>query len=154
MTGLLQLLPKGWRQTLPEEQQDWVGRALFTRGRDGRPVLTSELRLWWFPPGDRPLYTQPPASPHAFFQCRFFLWAPYKMWAYRLVCPACGQRLTGAGLYKTVRRVLDMNSWYFMGTEYLECCSCRRKYSAWAQDILDQLDLAHREQFPAVLTYK
>ncbi|KAM9341602.1 uncharacterized protein ABDE67_015265 [Symphorus nematophorus] len=148
------LLPKGWRQTLPEEQQDWVGRALFTRGAGGQPVLTGELRLWWFPPGDRPLYTQPPTSFHAFYQCRFFLWAPYRMWAYRLACPTCGHRLTGAGLYKTIRRVLDMNVLYFMGTEYLECCSCHRKYAAWAQDILGQLDLAHQESFPAVLTYK
>ncbi|XP_044025644.1 uncharacterized protein LOC122863319 [Siniperca chuatsi] len=149
-----QLLPKSWRMTLPEEQQDWLGRALFTRGTGGQPVLTADLRLWWFPPGDRPLYTQPPATAHAFFHSRFFLWVPYRMWAYKLVCPTCGRKLTGAGLYKTVRRVLDMSSWYFMGTEYLECCSCHRKYAAWAQDILGQLDLAHQERFPAVLTYK
>ncbi|CAJ1069327.1 hypothetical protein MATL_G00263900 [Xyrichtys novacula] len=149
-----QLLPEGWRQTLPEEQHEWLGQALFTRGARGQPVLTTDLRLWWYPPGDRPLYTQPPASSHEFFQSRFFLWLPYKMWAYRLVCPVCRRQLTGAGLYRTVRRVLDMSSWYFMGTEYLECCSCHRKYVAWAQDILEQLDLAHRERFPAVLTYK
>lgn len=150
---MLQLLP-GWRRTLPQEQQDWLDLALFSRGVSGQPVLTTELRLWWFPPGDLPLYTQPPASAHAFFQSRFFLWAPYRMWTYKLVCPTCGRKLTGAGLYKTVRRVLDLSSWYFMGTEYLECSSCRRKYAAWAHDILDQLDLAHQEQFPAVLTYK
>ncbi|XP_034440815.1 uncharacterized protein LOC117761228 [Hippoglossus hippoglossus] len=74
------------------------------------------------------------------------------MWAYRLTCPNCGNQLTGAGLYKTVRRVLDIDGWYFMGTEYLECGSCKRKYSAWAQDIIRQLDLAHQEKFPAVLT--
>ena len=60
------------------EQQEWLGRALFTRGPSGKPVLTSNLRLWWEPPGARLLYTQPPASAHAFFQSRFFLWMPYK----------------------------------------------------------------------------
>ncbi|CAB1445511.1 unnamed protein product [Pleuronectes platessa] len=38
-----QLLPKGWRQTLPEEQHEWLGRALFTAGTGKHPVLTSEL---------------------------------------------------------------------------------------------------------------
>ncbi|CAB1416163.1 unnamed protein product [Pleuronectes platessa] len=148
-----QLLPEGWRQTLPEEQQDWVGQALFTRGADNQPVLTSELALWWNPPEEQPIYTEPPPA-HVFFQCRFFLWAPYQMWACKLTCPNCGCKLTAAGLYKTVRRVLDLDSWYFMGTELLECGSCKRKYAAWAQDILGQVDMAHRSLFPAVLTYK
>ena len=60
----------------------------------------------------------------------------------------------GAGLYKTVRRVCDRNGWYFMATEYMECSSCHKKVVSWSQGILDQLDIAHREQFPAVLTYK
>ncbi|KAK0132914.1 hypothetical protein N1851_031722 [Merluccius polli] len=154
--GGAQLLPRGWRQTLPEEQHDWVGRALFRRAANGQAVLVSQLRLWWHPPGARPLYTQPPATSHAFYQSPFFLWAPYRMWAYHLRCPAvaCGGKLAGAGLYKTARRVLDRSCWYFMGTEYLECSSCHKKVPAWSQDILRQLDIAHREQFPAVLTYK
>ncbi|KAK0151968.1 hypothetical protein N1851_006667 [Merluccius polli] len=151
-----QLLPRGWRLTLPEEQHDWVGRALFRRAANGQVVLVSQLRLWWHPPGARPLYTQPPATSHPFFQRPFFLWAPYRMWAYHLRCPtvACGGKLAGAGLYKTVRRVLDRSCWYFMGTEYLECSSCHKKVPGWSQDILRQLDIAHREQFPAVPTYK
>ncbi|XP_028451543.1 uncharacterized protein LOC114566902 [Perca flavescens] len=78
------------------------------------------------------------------------------MWTYRLRCPvaACGGKLAGAGLYKTVRRVLDRSGWYFMGTEYLECSSCHKRVPGWSQDILEQLDIAHREEFPAVLTYK
>ncbi|XP_028995372.1 uncharacterized protein LOC114848792 [Betta splendens] len=149
-----ELLPHSWRQTLPEEQQDWVGRALFTRNARGQRVLTTDLRLWWYPPGARPLYTQTPASSHAFFQRPFFLWMPYRMWACRLVCPSCDTKLTGAGLYKTVRRVLDRDGWYFMGTEYLECRSCGKKMAAWVPDIINQLDPGHRNQFPAVLTYK
>ncbi|CAL8333455.1 unnamed protein product [Merluccius merluccius] len=101
-----ELLPRGWRLTLPEEQHDWVGRALFRRAANGQVVLASQLRLWWHPPGARPLYTQPPATSHPFFQRPFFLWAPYRMWAYHLGCPtvACGGKLAGAGLYKTHTR--------------------------------------------------
>nr|XP_043909248.1 uncharacterized protein LOC122786817 [Solea senegalensis] len=150
-----ELLPVSWRQTLPEEQQEWVGRALFQREPSSRKVvLTSPLKLWWHPPGAQPLYTQPPANAHAFFQRPFFLWMPYRMWAYRLKCPADGRKLMGAGLYKTVRRVLDRSGWYFMATECLECPACHKKIVSWSRDILDQLDVAHREQFPAVLTYK
>lgn len=100
-----------------------------------RPVRHWELRLWWYPPGARLLYTQAPASAHAFFQRPFFLWMPYRMWAFPLKCPACGSTLTGAGLYNTVRRVLDKDEWYFMATEYLECCSCGKKVVSWSHYI-------------------
>ncbi|XP_030196810.1 uncharacterized protein LOC115531596 [Gadus morhua] len=150
-----ELLPLSWRKTLPEEQQEWVGRALFHRDpSSGKAVLTTPPRLWWYPPGARLLYTQPPATAHAFFQRPFFLWLPYRMWAYHLKCPADGGKLMGAGLYKTVRRVLDRSGWYYMATECLQCPSCGKKVAGWSQDILEQLDVAHREQFPAVLTYK
>ncbi|XP_053730492.1 uncharacterized protein LOC128764612 [Synchiropus splendidus] len=152
--GGAQLLPRGWRATLPEEQQDWVGRALFRRTGGGQSVLTTDLRLWWYPPGPRLVYTQPPATSHPFFQQPFFLWMPYRMWAYPLKCPTCKSSLRAAGLYKTVRRVLDRSRWYFMGTEYLECHGCRKKVAGWSQAILEQLDLSHRREFPAVLTYR
>ncbi|KAK0140606.1 hypothetical protein N1851_022420 [Merluccius polli] len=40
------------------------------------------------------------------------------------------------------------------GAECLQCPSCGKKVAGWSQDILEQLNVAHREQFPAVLTYK
>ncbi len=66
------------------------------------------------------------------------------MWLFPLacVCPDCGKhRLTAAGLYSTVRKVLDINGWYDLATEYLECKRCKKKYPAWSEDILGQLDL-------------
>ena len=95
-----------------------------------------------------------PATAHPFLQRPFFLWLPYRTWAYHFRCPACEGKLAGAGWYKTVRRVCDRNGWYFMATEYMECSSCHKKVVSWSQGILDQLDIAHLEQFPAVLTYK
>ncbi|KAL6473055.1 hypothetical protein MHYP_G00192430 [Metynnis hypsauchen] len=62
--------------------------------------------------------------------------------------------VSASGLYKTVRRVLDIDGWYFMATEYLECHRCRKKVAGWSLDILEQLDPAHRAMFPAILTYR
>ncbi|KAJ4941723.1 hypothetical protein JOQ06_011598 [Pogonophryne albipinna] len=148
------LLPAAWRSSLPAEQHEWVSRALFVADRAGRPVLSPELQLWHHPPGPRLVYSQQPSFPDAFFQRPFFLWAPYKMWTYHLKCPNCAHKLTGGGLYKTVRRVLDLDGWYYMGTEYLECSSCTKKCASWSESIRSQLDLDHQLLFPAVLTYR
>lgn len=153
------LLPEGWKHTLPKELHLWVSKTLFIRDASGKLTLTEPLQLWWSPPGPQLLYAQPPPLPDPFFQSRLFLWMPSRMWAYRLVCtkPNCrrlGNYLRPCGLHNTVRRVLDMSGWYFIATEYLECSSCKKKVAGWSQDILDQLDLIHREKFPAVLTYR
>ncbi|XP_048848221.1 uncharacterized protein LOC125718410 isoform X2 [Brienomyrus brachyistius] len=152
-------LPEAWKAQLPKEQHEWLSRALFRRNKDGRPVLIDSLQLWWHPPAPRPVFHQPPASPAPFFTCPFFLWMPYRIWSFRLLCgqPNChraGQRLTSCGLYKTVRRVLDIDGWYFMATEYLECRLCKKKVAGWSRDVLEQLDPAHRAEFPAILTYR
>ena len=56
---VFQLLPLSWRQTLPEKQQQWVGRALFRRDpSSGKVVLVTPPRLWWYPPDARLLYTR------------------------------------------------------------------------------------------------
>ncbi|KAL2080701.1 hypothetical protein ACEWY4_024494 [Coilia grayii] len=66
-------IPESWRTTLSREQQEWVGRALFTIDSRGKTSLTTDLNLWWDPPQPRPTFAQPPASPAAFFACRLFL---------------------------------------------------------------------------------
>lgn len=44
---------------------------------------------------------------------------------------------------------------YFMVAEYLACGKgCKRKVISWSADILGQLDVGHRSQFPAILTLK
>ncbi|XP_001345268.3 uncharacterized protein si:ch73-112l6.1 [Danio rerio] len=151
------LLPEGWKHTLPKEQQLWVSKALFRRDASGKLMLTEPLQLWWSNPGPPSKYSQPPPSPEPFFHSRLFLWMPCRMWAYKLCCtkPNCrrlGNHLKPCGLHNTVRKVLDISGWYFMVTEYLECCSCRKKVAGWSQDIMDQLDPIHCDKFPAVLT--
>ncbi|XP_077058226.1 uncharacterized protein LOC143720384 [Siphateles boraxobius] len=152
------VLPEAWKHSLPKEQHEWIGRSLFRR-QGGRAALTDNLQMWWYPPQPRLQYHQPPASPDVFFTWPLCLWMPYRMWSYKLICssPDCrrsGRRLTSCGLYKTVRRVLNLHGWYFLATEYLECQRCHKKLAAWSYDVLDQLDPAHRRMFPAILTYR
>ncbi|XP_051954038.1 uncharacterized protein LOC127623665 [Xyrauchen texanus] len=152
------VLPEAWKRSLPKEQHEWIGRSLF-RKQGGKAVLTDNLQMWWYPPQPRLQYHQPPVSPDVFFTWPLCLWMPYRMWSYKLICslPNCrqsGQQLTSCGLYKTVRRVLNLHSWYLLATEYLECQRCHKKQAAWSYDILGQLDPAHRRMFPAILTYR
>eukprot|EP00057_Strongylocentrotus_purpuratus_P014295 XP_011668769.1 PREDICTED: uncharacterized protein LOC105440394 [Strongylocentrotus purpuratus] len=81
---------------------------------------------------------------------------PRKLRAIKLLCPTAtcaGQELTSAGMHTVVRHVLDIDGWYNMASEYLECKTCKKKYISWSNEILKQLDVGHRVQFPAVLTY-
>ncbi|KAJ8007608.1 hypothetical protein DPEC_G00095790 [Dallia pectoralis] len=124
---------------------------------NNRAEVRTDLQLWYEPPQPRPIYNQPPASPDPFFACRLFLWMPVRLWAFKLTCPQadCRGNLRKSGVYtKTIRRVLDIDSWYLMATEYLACSRCTKKVVAWSQGIIRQLDEAHRCLFPAILTYK
>jgi len=53
-----------------------------------------------------------------------------------------------------VRQVLDVDGFYNLASEYLECTSCKGRYISWSDDILRQLDVGHRRLFPAILTYR
>nr|XP_033932916.1 uncharacterized protein LOC117440791 [Pseudochaenichthys georgianus] len=134
-----------WRSSLPAEQHEWVSRALFVADRAGRPVLSPELQLWHLPTRPWPSTSQRP----------YFLWAPYKRWKYHLKCPSCAHKMTDGGLYKTVRRVLDLDGWYYMGTEYLECSYQEQMHQ---QPFVSQLVCERQEAAgpgpPAVLTYR
>ncbi|XP_030219792.1 uncharacterized protein LOC115548973 [Gadus morhua] len=145
-------LPEGWRTALSGEEQEWIGRALFQQTSGGSLKLTTDLKLWWDPPQPRLNYTQPPASAATFFACRLFLWAPLHMWGPRPTC--CQKHLTKCGMYKTIRKVLDIDGWYLMATEYLECRRCWRKVADLSQEVVRQLGEGHRALFPAILTYK
>ncbi|XP_059207062.1 uncharacterized protein LOC131986227 [Centropristis striata] len=154
--GSAELLPQSWRAALTAEQQEWIGRVLFSRGSRGRSQLNQDLNLWWYPPQARPVYNQPPASPDPFFACRLFVWMPHRMWRLQLTCPQplCTGSMTKAGLYRTIRRVLDIDGWYLMATEYLSCRQCKKKVGGWSQGIVRQLSPTYSCQFPAILTYR
>lgn len=80
---------------------------------------------------------------------------PKRLWAVRLVCPdfKCQkQELISSGIYRTLRRVLAMSGFYYLAAEYLECTRCKKKLSSWNEEIVSQLDVGHRLQFPCILT--
>ena len=131
-------------------------KALLKLGPTGKLELHDHLKLWYFPPQPSCLYHQAPA-PDRFFAHPLLVWMPYKLWRVKVVCPnpACRQhQLTGAGLHKRARGVLDVDRTYNMVTETLTCTKCRSTHVSWSQTVLTQLDLAHRSEFRVILTQK
>ncbi|KAL1276101.1 hypothetical protein QQF64_035724 [Cirrhinus molitorella] len=125
-------------------------------GSKGKPELRDDLQLWYYPPQPALSYNQAPA-PDRFFCHTLLLWMPYKLWRVKILCPnpACGQhQLTGGGLHKRARQVLDIDRMYNMVTETLICTKCRVLHVSWSQTVLQQLDLGHRSEFRVILTRK
>ncbi|KAL8622718.1 hypothetical protein ACOMHN_009352 [Nucella lapillus] len=153
------LLPEELRKALPAQDRQWISRALFHPGPRGKPELDPLKvdRMWYSPPEASLSHPKMPC-PDRYFAHRLCLWFPRRLWGCRLICPHpdCNQQdLTSAGLYnKTVRQVLDVDSYYLLMAEYLECRQCSRKVPSWHESLLAQLDLGHRSRFPAVLTYR
>ncbi len=151
-------LPEGWKKTLPTTDHQWVSKALFHYNAFGKLELDPgrATHLWYHPPEPALAPSRVPRVDR-YFAHRLLLWMPRKLWRVKLCCPnsACQQHeLTSAGIYHRVRQVLDVNSFYNLAGEYLECSSCKKKYISWSGVILNQLDIGHRYQFPALLTYR
>ena len=85
---------------------------------------------------------------------RLLVWMPYHLWKVRLSCPKCKRQLTGAGIHKRARKVLDVDRYYLMVTETLRCNGCITNYLSTSQTVLDQLSLALRGEFRIILTCK
>jgi len=148
----------GWRRTIPAVDHDWIIKTVFRQGLRGIE-MRMPLKLWHSPPPPPMTYSQPPRSPDPFFASRLVHWAPYHMFQVKLSCPQTqceGHRLTSSttAYEHTVRQIVDIDSYYSMASEYLECTKCKKRYISWSDDILQQLDLAHQRLFPAVLTYR
>ncbi|KAB5555129.1 hypothetical protein PHYPO_G00029970 [Pangasianodon hypophthalmus] len=125
-SGSVSSLPPEMRKTIPLQDQRWIASTLYLGGR-----LWSGLKLWYEPPVPSLIYHQAPL-PDRFFTHRLLVWMPYHLWKVRLFCPVSGKQLTGYGIHKRARRVLDIDS----------------------QTVLNQLDLPHRALFRVILTYK
>ncbi|CAG2211225.1 unnamed protein product [Mytilus edulis] len=100
------------------------------------------------------MWYQPPLLDR-YFSRPIFLWMPKKLWRVLLYCPdpVCSKKeLTSAGLYRTLRKVFGMSGYYYLAAEYLECPRCHNNVIRWSDEILSQLDVGHRIQFPCILT--
>ncbi|KAJ4936225.1 hypothetical protein JOQ06_000827, partial [Pogonophryne albipinna] len=62
--------------------------------------------------------------------------------------------LTGAGVHRRSRKVLDIDRYYLMVTETLRCSVCVVNFLSTSQTVWDQLDLPHQKMFWLILTQK
>ncbi|KAK3522710.1 hypothetical protein QTP86_030424, partial [Hemibagrus guttatus] len=147
-SGSVSSLPLKLKKTLPLQDQRWIASTLFHGGG-----LRPDLQLWYEPPGPSLIYHQA-STLGRFFTTRLFVWMPYHHWKVRPFCPVCEKRLSGAGLHKRARRVLDIDRYYLMVTETLRCTVCHVNYLSTSQTVLNQLDLPHQRLFCPILTYK
>lgn len=143
-------LPEKLKKTLPVQDQQWIASALWKNQR-----VRDDLKLWYEPPTPSLIYHQVP-TPERFFCHRLLVWMPYHLWRIRVFCPKCGGHLTGGGVHKRARQVLDIDRNYLMITETLRCSNseCKASYISSGNAILDQLDLPHRSEFRIILTRK
>ncbi|XP_067093089.1 uncharacterized protein [Osmerus mordax] len=141
-------LPGELSKSIPVQDQRWISNTLFHSGK-----LRPDLKLWYEPPVPALIYHQTP-TPDRFFTHRLMVWMPYRLWRVRVFCPACGKHLTGAGIHRRARKVLDIDRYYLMVTETLRCSVCFLTTLSTSQTVRDQLDLPHQNLFRLILTCK
>ncbi|WAR12544.1 hypothetical protein MAR_026724, partial [Mya arenaria] len=145
-------LPRGWKSNLPPVDHSWVSKALVRHNAQGR-LEVRPTQLWYYPP-------QASLNPHGipgvdrYFAHPLLVWMPRRLWAVKVSCVVCRRELVAAGPHDVVREVLNLTGFYYAVTEELQCKSCNKRYLGWSQSVLNQLDVAHRNLFSAVLTYK
>ncbi|KAL8574946.1 hypothetical protein ACOMHN_052111 [Nucella lapillus] len=149
-------LPTGWRTDLSEQDHRWVSEAIFRWSSDGRPVLNEGRldRVWFEPPVPDLCLCRSP-KPDLYFTHRLCLWMPRTLWKCSFRCPreTCkGGELTSTGVHPSVRRVLDVDSQYYLATEGVQCPRCKGRWVCWSGQLLRQMEPAYRAQFPAVVT--
>ncbi|RXN39302.1 hypothetical protein ROHU_000313 [Labeo rohita] len=140
-------LPSQFKRVLQPADWVWIAKCLY----EPTGQLRQQIQTNWFYP---PMQPKPsPPEPGWYFRQRMFLWAPMRMWGIPLKCPQCGRKMHHSGIYPKVREVIDMDSrYYLVGGDYPRCSACKLPVCPWSQDVLSQLDVAHRTLFPAVLT--
>lgn len=87
-----------------------------------------------------------------YFASRLLTWMPKRIFQLNISCPrsACTGHLNSAGFYQRMRRVLDIDGYYNLAAEYLECSHCKKKKISWSSCVVQQLDLGHC----VLLTYR
>ncbi|KAK0155426.1 hypothetical protein N1851_002228 [Merluccius polli] len=135
-----------FRKVIHEADQVWVAKCLY----EPTGQLRQKLHACWFYP---PLMPKPsPPEPGWYSRQRLFIWAPMRTWGISLKCPQCSLRMNSSGIYRKVREVIDVDSRYcLVGGDYPRCSKCAPPVCPWSQEILSQVDVAHRSLFPSVL---
>ncbi len=76
------------------------------------------------------------------------------MWQVDFKCTGCQHSLHSKGIYRHVRKVLNIKDYYYLAAEYTQCQRCNSTFIAWDERMLNQLAEGVRIQFPIVLTYR
>ena len=126
-------LPKGWKDNMLSADQRWIGKALFASQKG---TLTTQLTNWWYPPAPQTDVGKQPKV-DLYFRRRLFLWMPRLVWAIDFRCPRCNKSLRSKGIYNRVRLVLDVEDYYYLASEYMDCGSCNGTFLAWGERMLN-----------------
>lgn len=142
-------LPKQFMRVIKPADQEWIAQCLYKPTGQFRQQFSQN---WFHPPTPPKVMTAPP-DPLVYFRQRMFLWAPMRMWGIPLKCQQCNKKMHHSGIYPKVREVLDIDSrYYLIGGDYPRCSKCMIPVCPWSSEVLSQLDPAHRNKFPAILT--
>ncbi len=132
------------------------------RGVDGLPPLYRNHQTFWFP---RPTtwfrLSTPSLTPQALYDYRFFLWDPMALLGDGIPCPneGCGARLRRHDHVRYPRRVVDLNTTFWIIGYRYRCPQCARvqrqtHFRSWDPRILNALPPALADEFPAILSYR
>ncbi len=148
------LLPKRWLKNINTWDQSWISSALFRPGRKSPELIGDEdLNLWYHPPQpSQSCNTLPTLTPY--FGRRLLCWMPKRMWRLEIRCPSCSANMTKGGIHPSVRQVLDLDSYYYLVTDIMQCSNndCFKRLPSWHPLILRQLNPCHKSRFPVILT--
>jgi hypothetical protein len=134
---------------MPLTDRLWIRQALFTC----KSKLSAKLSNWWYPPEVSCTPAQP--VPEQYFRREAVLVDAQKDVAVQLHLSKLSAQVTSfQGNYNRVRLVLDVNCYYYLAGEYMDCLDCKGTYISWDARMLEQLSAGVRARFPVVLTHK
>ena len=145
-------LPDGWKNKVDERDHNWIGQQVFS----AKGVLAPSLKLWWHPPPiPGPDFKGRPEV-GSYFHIPLLLWMPKRMWSYDFKCPTvgCQASLNSKGVYRQVRKVVNLKDHYYLAGEYHQCSKCTTTCIAWDARLLEQLPASIRNLFSVIMTYK
>ena len=129
----------------------------------GLPPLYASGNTFWFPqPSTFFLLKHDNPSPDKLYNPRFFLWDPEPLCCGGIPCPNCRHRLHRHGHISRPRRIVDVNSTFWMIGYRYRCPTCVHPktgkrtvtYHSWDSRILAVLPAELSSEFPARLSHR
>ncbi|TEB19647.1 hypothetical protein FA13DRAFT_343031, partial [Coprinellus micaceus] len=127
--------------------------------RDGTPRLYWQNHTFWFPQESTWFLLQSHnPTPQLLYNPKFFLWDPMSLKP--IACPHCGTSLVRHGHIARPRRVVDLDSTYWVVGYRYRCPSCRHHksgrhtvtFQSWDKRVLDMIGWPLAAMFSAKFT--